>query len=169
MDDLCYSRDGETYYELGSFIDMYGDELEPGDVIYEAEQVQKPASAYLSRYALDSMFENMSEAAFEDVGEHVADDWPDLGPEKRDELRKMLSDWLDANVQVPFWSIRNDRELTLTAEWIAENTATVPSGVVVDRKVCASPCMEGKRTPEGSWTGPCSCYPTAGVTEVPHG
>jgi hypothetical protein len=35
--------------------------------------------------------------------------------------------------------------------------------VPVDRKVCASPCMEGKRTSDGRWTGPCSCYPTAGV------
>ena len=92
MADLCYSRDGETYYELGSFIDTYGDELEPGDVIHEAEQVQKPASAYLGRYAVDSMLESMSELAFEEVGECVPDDWPDLGPNKRDELRKVIGD-----------------------------------------------------------------------------
>jgi hypothetical protein len=129
MYDLCYSRNGETYYDLESFIDIYGDELEPGDVIYEAEQVRKSASAYLGRYALDSIFESMSSCAFEDVGECVPDSWPDLGQDKRDELRRVVGDWLDANVRMHFWGIRKDRELTLTAEWIAENTATVPAGV----------------------------------------
>jgi hypothetical protein len=37
------------------------------------------------------------------------------------------------------------------------------AGVTPTRKVCASPCMEGMREPNGKWTGPCSCYPAAGV------
>jgi hypothetical protein len=41
------------------------------------------------------------------------------------------------------------------------------AGVTPTRKVCASPCMEGMREPNGKWTGPCSCYPAAGVEAAP--
>jgi hypothetical protein len=37
------------------------------------------------------------------------------------------------------------------------------AGVDSARKVCASPCMEGKRRGDGAWSGPCSYYPTVGV------
>ena len=131
MAEMVYSRDGETYYEPGDFIDVYGDELEPGEVVHEGERVTKPAGAYLGGSVVDRIVEDMSENAFEEVGECIPDDWPSVDQKKCDELQKLVSDWLDTNVPVPFWSVRNARELTLTAEWITENTATVPAGVTL--------------------------------------
>jgi hypothetical protein len=129
VSDKVYSRNEENYYELGDLIDMLESdgELVPGTVIYEGEQVQRTASFFMHG-VVDSIAEGLADQAWEEAGE-FAEDWPELPLDKKLELGELIGKWLDANVPVTFWTVKNARQIELTEEWIAENTATVPSGV----------------------------------------
>lgn len=126
MTDKAYSRNEEEFYELSDFLDMLADDdaLVPGTMIYEGEQIKRTASDYLYR-PVETILENLGEQAFEEAGEFIGD-WPDncLTKEKQAELEGVIAVWLDANLPVSFWTVKNVRKLELTAEWIAENTAT---------------------------------------------
>lgn len=123
--EKSYSLDEETYLELDDVIDRLRDDdlLVPGTVIYEGEQVQKTASGYLHG-VVDTITEQLADSAWEEAGE-FAEDWPELPLDKRLELEELIGKWLDANVPVHFWTVRNVKRIELTAEWIAENGASV--------------------------------------------
>ena len=78
--------------------------------------------------------------------------------------REMLPEYVDGSDD------EADAEITqaITALESAIGVKAVAEGRSLDpnRKVCGSPCMEGKREQRDGrwvWTGPCSCYPSAGV------
>jgi len=118
--EQCFSTDGEEfrYTELHEALDSIdGDEgLTEGRVIHQADAVRQAASHYFS---VDSLLEDIGERAYEDVGEY-ADTFPDLAKPKVAELQAMVAAWLDANVDISFYSVRNVREITVTADMIKE-------------------------------------------------
>jgi hypothetical protein len=160
--DKTYSINEEQYYDLSDVLDMLQDDdrLVPGTIIYEGEQVQRSASDYLHSPA-DTIMEQLADAAWDEAGE-FAEGWPELPADKKQELGDLIGKWLDANLPVHFWTVRNVRKLELTAEWIAENTATIPAGVA---PVEAPRCPHGIRHPH-----PCreceDAPPPAGVRPV---
>jgi hypothetical protein len=152
--DKSYSIDEEHYFDLSDVLDMLQDDarLVPGTIIYEGEQVQRSASDYLHSPA-DTIMEQLADAAWDEAGE-FAEGWPELSADKKQELGGLIGKWLDANLPVHFWTVRNVRKLELTAEWIAENTATVPSGV--------EPCPCGEDRPEPTCTNRHQCWEPCG-------
>jgi hypothetical protein len=127
----CYSRDEENYFDDWSeVLAMLDDDgyLEAGAVIYEGEKVQRPASFFGpgARW----LIEHMEEQAAEEAGE-FAGDWPlhEFTKDKQAELEKLINDWLDANVPVHFWTVKNVRKVELTEADIADYRGETPAGV----------------------------------------
>lgn len=116
-----YSRDEETYYELDEVLQMMHDDgdLYVGAVIHEGNQVQRVAGDYLHGVC-DTISEQLADAAWEEAGE-FAEDWPEIPLDKKLELEKLIGDWLTANVPVNFWTVRNVKEIEVTAEMVAEH------------------------------------------------
>lgn len=120
---LCYSTDGEgfRYDDLSEVLSALDDEgnLIEGATFHEGEAISKPASYYFS---IDALLENMAAAADDEGGEH-ADGFPDLDASKIAELEAHIKAWLNANVTVNFWTVRNTREVAVTQQMIEEHQA----------------------------------------------
>lgn len=139
----CYSRDEESFYDDWSeVLSMLDDDgaLEPGAVIYEGEKVQRTASFFAP--GAQWIAEHMGEQAGEESGE-FAGDWPlhEFPKEKQAELEKLMADWIDANVPVHFWTVKNVRKVELTEADIAEYRGV--AGSTAEPNVRAS--NEGRR------------------------
>lgn len=122
--EKCYSLDEETFYDLGDLIDMLDEEqAKPGILVYEGESVRHKASHY-ARGAVANLFERMGEQAFDDAGEHIGD-WPDhaVKDDNLAEFEKLIYDWLDANVKVHFYTVKNVRQIALTADMLGDDNA----------------------------------------------
>jgi hypothetical protein len=119
--DLCYSLDEETfnYQDLADVLQALDDQgaLVEGATFYEGEAVRHAPSYY---FDIDSLIEGMGERAYDDAGEY-ADTFPDLTKEKSVELQTLIETWLDANVEVRFYAVRDTRKATVTADMLAEH------------------------------------------------
>lgn len=166
MTEKVYSRDEEHYFELGDLIDMLENdgELLRGTVIYEGDQVQRTASHFLNSIA-DTIQEHLADQAYDEAGE-FAEDWPDIPLDKRLELNELIGKWLDANVPVHFWTVRNVHQIELTDEWIAENAATVPAGVQSTRRYlyCSTDMIAGSECTSSAQAGQCDMYQQKSAT-----
>lgn len=131
----CYSRDEETFYdELSDVLDMLDSdgELEPGAIVYEGDKVERTPSSYAPDGS--DLMEHMATQAYEHAGEH-AEGWPhdSMSAEKQKELEKLLHDWLDANLNVTFWTVTNVKRVELTAEQVQKYLGTAPGTPGVQR------------------------------------
>jgi len=119
--EKCYSTNNEDFNHDSLWAAMEeiedNDGLEPGRVVYEADAIRRPAGYY---FDIDHMLEQMGEHANDSCGEH-ADDFPDVSPDKKTELQKLIRDWLDAHVKVNFYTVKNSKEITITEEMIKEH------------------------------------------------
>lgn len=119
--EKCYSTNNEDFNHSSlweALEQIEGDDgLTVGRVVYEADANRRAAGYY---FDIDLMLEQMGEHAHEQGGEY-ADDFPDVSPDKKAELQKLISDWLDANVNVNFYTVNNRTEIAVTAEMIAEH------------------------------------------------
>ena len=122
MIDQVFSINGE---EFGA--DDFGEILErleeDGNVLgatyYTGTKLQRKASAY---FLLDDVLEAMGDRAWDECGEY-AQGFPDIGKEKLNELEKLVSDWLDANVEVNFYTVTNVQERKVTAADIKQQSS----------------------------------------------
>lgn len=118
----CYSLNGEDYHHgrIGDALDdMAGDEggIEVGRVYWLATSKRPKPSSFFN---VDSLLEDMQCQADDEGGEYAEDFLADLSPEKKEELRALVSAWLDANVTVGFFTVTNVAEQTVTPEDIEE-------------------------------------------------
>lgn len=126
--EKCYSLDEENFHDFGDFMDMLDeDQCKPGLLVFEGDSVRHTASHYACGAVAD-MFERMAEQAFDEAGEHIGD-WPDhaVKGERLAELERLIFDWLDANVKVHFYTVKNVREIALTAEMIGDDAGIIPA------------------------------------------
>lgn len=101
-----------------------GEELKVGDTIYTA--VAQPAD--LKRYVehafnMENVFENITEAAYEEGGEWV-DDWPEMPKKAEPDLTtpivELIVNWLKV-YRKPTWYMACDVEATkITAEMLEQ-------------------------------------------------
>jgi hypothetical protein len=123
MADKCYSRDEETFYEdLAEVIDG----MEEGATYYEGDKVGQSAS-YYARGIGATIIEHAQERAYDDAGEHAESFAEDLTNEKVAELEKLVADWMDANVPVNFWTVRNVKACEVTADLLAPAAGVMAS------------------------------------------
>jgi len=123
QNDLCYSFNQEDYTLdcLGEVLQQLDDrgDLQEGVVFYEGEAVRHAPSYY---FDVDDLLDGMRDRAYDDAGEW-ADTFPDLPKEKVAELKSLVSNWLDSNLTITFFTVRNERKVEVTAEMIASHKA----------------------------------------------
>lgn len=121
--EVAYSTDEENFNfeSVEEALDSM-DDPQPGDVIYEGDVVQRPASHYLPK--IEWLLEAMSEKAWDAAGEH-ADDWPGRGMtnEGCNAIEAGLKALVDQHVKVNFWTVANVRRIEVTAELLAASPA----------------------------------------------
>jgi hypothetical protein len=116
VSNKCYSHNGEDFifddfYEL--LVALNDDmALHVGTEYYEGDTVQNSASQY---FCVDSLLDSVGEQAYDDAGEY-AEDFPEVSAEKREELNKMVSSWLDANCKVNFYTVQNVEKKFISQE-----------------------------------------------------
>lgn len=120
--EKCYSLNGEdyNYTDLGEALTTLGDDSVNGlqvDMTYYAGDSRKRAPSFY--FSMDSLLENMGEAANDEAGEY-ADDFPDMSKEKQAELQSIISNWLDRNVEVSFFTVKNPTTVKVTAQDVAD-------------------------------------------------
>lgn len=71
-------------------------------------------SAY---FDISDITDQLRERAYDHAGEWAAD-FPEFAPGKEEELSALVSAWLDANVPVTFWGVRNTKTEAVTQQMI---------------------------------------------------
>lgn len=126
-----YSRDEERFQDdlCEVLADLDGDGyLEPGATIYEADKVEYVASKFF-RGGVDDIIETIRDQAWEEAGEFAESFAENITKEKLAELETLISNWLDANVRVNFFTVRNVKPVEVTEVMIADYRNAPASGV----------------------------------------
>lgn len=119
--ELCYSIDDENY-NLTSIGDVLDDlrcegRLEVGAVYYEADC--RPMSAS-DVFSVSQFLEDIGERMYDEVGE-IADSYPSVSSEGREELKTFMLDWVNKHADPSrYWLvIGKSREKQVTAADLA--------------------------------------------------
>lgn len=106
-----WSTDGENF-NCDNLVELIADnDLSVGQTVYAADS-EKPRPSDL--FCIYRFFEDLAERGYDEYGEYAEDFCNDVTPEKTSHLEKIISGWLDANIEVNFWSVKNRREYILT-------------------------------------------------------
>jgi len=126
-----YSRDEERFQDdlCEVLADLDGDGyLEPGATIYEADKVEYVASKFF-RGGVDNIIETIRDQAWEEADEFAESFAENITKEKLAELETLISNWLDANVPVNFFTVRNVKPVEVTEAMIADYRNAPAPGV----------------------------------------
>lgn len=114
MNNKVFSADGEMFYE--DFCDITYD-MEVGDTYYVGEQVQVKPESILSMHSVDSLLEDLDCKLFDEVNlEDMDDCFQDVTKEAKEELLAFLKDWALRYVDVPYWNVKNIKEVVATQD-----------------------------------------------------
>ena len=117
-DRIVWAHNGEDFSHdsLEDAIEAYGDtdELVVGRTFYYAEVVER----HTSWVDADDIIELIGERAYDVGGEH-ADDFPNVPEQAKRDLAEFLEGWQATHCVPNFWSVRNEKEYTLTAADLA--------------------------------------------------
>ena len=121
--DICYSVNEEEFNltSVGDVFDTLEDEgrMEEGAVYYEADCRRMQASDVVS---VEQVLDDMGERLYEEVGE-IADDYPAVTPEAKDELKAFLHAWVENHADPSqYWIVvGKTREKRVTADDLTGN------------------------------------------------
>ena len=98
----------KVYSTCGEVFNYEEPEFDIGDHYYSGDKVEvKPSSLLYS--AVPYMIDSMEEQLYERVGE-VAEDAMSLSQEKRNELEKLIENFMDENVEISCYAVENIEE-----------------------------------------------------------
>ena len=121
--DICYSVNEEEFNltSVGDVFDTLEDEgrMEEGAVYYEADCRRMQASDVVS---VEQVIYDMGERLYKEVGE-IADDYPAVTPEAKDELKAFLHAWVENHADPSqYWIVvGKPREKRVTADDLTGN------------------------------------------------
>lgn len=135
--ELAYSTDEENFSkDFSDVLDELRDASEGveliGQTYWVGEKVQHPASFYFKRSA-ERIVETAAELAY-DENEHAEDFTTDVKPEAMAELQAFIDAWADKHVKVNFWTVKNVRQMQITAEDLACITPPSPEDKALHEK-----------------------------------
>ena len=107
----CYSLGAEIFQDSTSEGIIFDNDLQEGDVFYQGEAIYPLPSNF---FCIDSLIEYMQENAYDNHSEFAEDYLLDLSDEKVKELETLISEWLDKNVNVSFYTVNNVKKLVVT-------------------------------------------------------
>lgn len=93
----CYSTDDETFSK------DFPDDLEVGQVYYEANCIDIKAESYIH---VNSILEQIDEWIYEDIGECYNNDFYNVPKEDKDELQKLIEQWANKHVILQYFLIK---------------------------------------------------------------
>jgi hypothetical protein len=113
----AWSVDEERFDYLGldELIDNH-DELEVGHVVYFGDAVHPDSGDLIDA---DDVIETMGERAYDINGEYSYD-YPSVTKDAKDELNKLLTDWITKHCPPTFYTVENVKEYTITEEDLGE-------------------------------------------------
>lgn len=122
--ELVYSTTGEDYYfsSLGEVLDELAGDFSSAELLgqqyYVGEKVRYTPSFFF-RSAAERLIDEARDRAFD-----VADEWSDefaanVPKEAKDELDALVQAWADKHLECRFFTVKNPRQLTITAEDLA--------------------------------------------------
>ena len=120
---VCYSRDDEDYscIELGDLLaDLVADdELFEGATYYESDAIPLEWSG---AFNVSNILESADERVYDDVGETYNNDFSNVSPEAKEELKALLNTWAGRHMGTSrYWQLTGKvRECKVTAEQVAE-------------------------------------------------
>lgn len=115
-----YSHDDETWRsDLSEIYSEIDSEAEIGDEVTIITGMSIPQS-HSDFVRIDDLIEEAQQRAYKYAPEHSDDYLNGIAKEKRDELEKIVIDWLNKNVEQPtFWSV-GPTEVYLEGRWDGE-------------------------------------------------
>lgn len=85
------------------------DDLQEAEVIYIAKAVQINPTSFVDA---DTILECIGESAYEECGESVDESWPELAPQERKELERLIADYVFTRSPATFYEIRDVQEFS---------------------------------------------------------
>lgn len=120
----CYSHDDEAFHsDLSTIYSEIDSEAEIGDEVTIITGMSIP-QLHSDFIRIDDLIEEAQQRAYEYAPEHSDDYLDGIAKEKRDELEKIVIDWLNKNVEQPtFWGV-GPTEVYLEGHWDGEEIKT---------------------------------------------
>ena len=122
MSDKCFSTDEEIFRDeneedvVNDIISCYEDPYEAVNVSYWKGKSERPSPS--SMFSIQWLIEEMQQNALDNYGEFAEDFLKDLPDKKVEELEKIISNWLDHNVNVSFYHVHDVVECKITEEMV---------------------------------------------------
>lgn len=113
--DYAYSLDEENYKDFGSIMGEVNSDYPEGTKIQlsKAETVQYTHDDFID---IDIFFKIINETACDECGEYAEDYMYKVDKEKRDELKKVISAWMNKNFKQPkFFTVKNISKVEVVA------------------------------------------------------
>jgi hypothetical protein len=105
--------------------DIEDDELIVGKTYYEGEKEPIPLKRIVN---IDSLLDDLSEAAYDECGEYGDDPWPDLTDPEKQELENVIITFLEKYSPIRCWNVINVVEKQLTLEDIVSPRLPISPG-----------------------------------------
>lgn len=103
----CWSTDGEYFYS------HFPDDLEVGQVYYEADRTDIVAEDYIH---VNDILEEIDNQIYDDVGEVYDCDFYNVSKEAKGELKQLITDWANKHVNLKYYIVGKSKELIATEE-----------------------------------------------------
>jgi hypothetical protein len=104
----CWSNNDENFH---SDIELVVDQLNVGDIIYEGVMVPPDVSKWIDA---DSVIDDIKCQADDECGEYAEDFLSNVSNEAKQELGKLIADWVNKHDKPHFWSVENVRQRAVT-------------------------------------------------------
>jgi len=113
--EQVYSQDCGTY---GSYEDLMNDLREYFNVgesveIWEADKIEWNHSDFID---VDDLIGNMKSSAMDECGEVAEEYLNDLTEDKKDDLKKHISNWFYVNAKLNFYGVENQHKIVVMVE-----------------------------------------------------
>lgn len=112
MGEVCWSVDDETFEDELTELLERNDTLRPGDTIYKGIKSRHKTSDY---FDVNNLLEEIENSIFDRFGE-ISEGFPEVSEAEREELKEVVSAWLNAHCPMPFFAVDDSESYTLTEE-----------------------------------------------------
>jgi len=115
-EDLCYSMDGESYYDYCTVMDNLKEYHAVGDKveIWEATSRRfKHVDFIIPRDIID----NIKERAYDECGEVAEDYLSEITKDQINDLESHVAEWFEKNtVNIKFYGVENEHKIEIVVE-----------------------------------------------------
>lgn len=109
--DKVYSKDGEFYY------DRFPSDMELGSIYYEADKVNITPEQCVTEHTIDGLLEDLDCSLHDRVNVEDMDScFQVVRQEDKQELLKLVQQWVKKHVHIPYWNVANAEKRVATED-----------------------------------------------------